>query len=250
MSTGADIHTTAVEVPRPAARLPGRLALPVSAASTAALPAVLVVHEILGFTPHIEALPARLAREGFAALAVNFFVREGTAPDGSSRDAVQQFARALPDERTTADIAAALEFLAATPGVDPQRLALLGFSWGATQSLHANAAGLPLRAVVAFYPKPVYPALLATRPVHPVDQVARFGAPLCAHFGARDRAIPAPEIARLREALTQHGEASEVHVYDGARHGFFHSEPGRGLDHAAAELAWGRTLAFLRRHLA
>ncbi len=213
-------------------------------------PGILVIHEILGFTPHVAALPPRLAAEGFAAMAVNFFVRDGAAPDGTSLDAIQRFARALPDERTTADIATALHTLGGEPGVDRGRLALLGLSWGATQSLLANAAGLPLRAVVAYYPKPVYPALLPTRPVHPVDRVAHGGAPVLAHFGAEDRAIPAAEVARLREALARRGADSEVYVYAGARHGFFHPAPARDADRDAAELAWARTLAFLRLHLA
>lgn len=230
-------------------RFPGVFAAPDGAAA-APVPGILVVHEILGWTDRVRAMPARLAAEGFAALSLDHFVREETPPDGTSLEAVQSYSRRIPDARTTADIAAALALLGALPEVDATRLALLGLSWGGTQSLHANAGGVPVRAVVAFYPKPVYPILLPARPHHLVDAVAEFAAPVAVHFGGRDRSIPPDEVEQMRAALDRRGLPYELQVYDEARHGFLHPAPNRPADAAAAGLAWARTLQFLRRHLA
>ncbi len=47
------------------------------------------------------------------------------------------------------------------------------------------------------------------------------------------------------------GRTYEVHVYDGAGHGFLRAQDGRhGANLEATRQAWPRVVAFLRRHLA
>ena len=50
-------------------------------------------------------------------------------------------------------------------------------------------------------------------------------------------------------ALQAHGVNYEVHTFEGTRHGFHNNSTPR-YDEAAAALAWDRTIAFFRKHLA
>jgi len=50
-------------------------------------------------------------------------------------------------------------------------------------------------------------------------------------------------------ALQAAGTRYEAHVYPGTQHGF-HNDSTPRYDEAAAKLAWERTLAWFRQHLA
>lgn len=234
-----------IAVARPDASLPGVVALP----DARDVPGVVIAHEILGLTPHIRALAGRFAREGVAALAVDLFAREGAPPaEGAPLEEVQRFAWALPDARVAADLCAAGEALGRVDGVDPARLVLVGFSYGGTAALHVGAAASPFRAIVAFYPKTRYPRTTPERPLSPADRVASLTAPVQAHFGGADRAIPLDEVERFRTLLAAHDPRHEVHVYTGARHGFFNETRPRTHDAGAAAVAWKRLRVFRATH--
>lgn len=234
-----------IEVARPDAALPGVVSLP----DGRDVPGVVIAHEILGLTPHIRALVDRFAVAGVAALAVNLFARErGVPEEGAPLEDVQRFAWALPDARVVADLCAAGEALARFDGVDPARLALVGFSYGGTSSLHVAATASPYRAIVAFYPKTLYARTTPERPRSPVERVADMRVPLQAHFGGADRAIPPEEVERFRSVILAHDPRHEVHVYAGARHGFFNETRPRTYDPPAAALAWSRLRAFCTTH--
>jgi carboxymethylenebutenolidase len=61
------------------------------------------------------------------------------------------------------------------------------------------------------------------------------------HYAAHDDWATPEEAARLETELTGVGREARFHVYPGPSHAFY--------DAAAAELAWERTIGFLRRHL-
>ncbi len=232
-----------IVVPRGDASLPGVYARP---ACSDAVPGVVIAHEILGLTPHIRALVERFAAHDIASAAVNLFAREGHAPPEHARlEDVQRFAWSLPDARVVADLCAAGAWLGARDGVRADRIALVGFSYGATSALHVAASDSPFHAIVAFYPKPEYPRTTAVRPVSPIDRIEDMRIPVHAHFGGLDRAIPPDEVERFRTRLLAHDPRCAVHVYAGSRHGFFNESRKRTHDPSAAQLAWARLLALL-----
>ena len=51
-------------------------------------------------------------------------------------------------------------------------------------------------------------------------------------------------------ALKQNGKACELFVYPDVSHAFNSDAGGERYDKAAADLAWGRRIAFLKRYLA
>jgi carboxymethylenebutenolidase len=52
------------------------------------------------------------------------------------------------------------------------------------------------------------------------------------------------------EALRAAGKTVRFYLYEGANHAFNNDTSAERYDKAAATLAWGRTLAFFKRHLA
>jgi carboxymethylenebutenolidase len=68
------------------------------------------------------------------------------------------------------------------------------------------------------------------------------------HYAGNDPGINAG-MAGYEAALKGAGVRYEQHVYDGTQHAFHNDTSGARYDKAAAELAWSRTVAFLKREL-
>jgi carboxymethylenebutenolidase len=64
------------------------------------------------------------------------------------------------------------------------------------------------------------------------------------HFGEKDHGIPMTDV----EIIKQKRADSEIYVYADAGHGFHCDERG-SFHKASADVAWGRTQAFLQKHM-
>jgi dienelactone hydrolase len=158
--------------------------------------------------------------------------------------------------RRISDAYGALAFLAGQTFVDPQRVAVVGFSQGGWVSLSVadsdylrNLFVLPnnlnFRAAVAFYP----PCRVVA--AHP-------GVPTLIFIGAVDDWTRAADCSDRIASWGNDGPAIELVVYPGAYHGFYypHLQPGRTMfghwleyNGAAADKARLRMQQFLARHL-
>ncbi len=78
--------------------------------------------------------------------------------------------------------------------------------------------------------------------------IARATAPLLGHFAEDDEFEPEAGVRELEEAFRAAGREVTIHVYPGTGHWF--AEPSRdAYQPAAAELAFERTVTFLRDRL-
>ena len=66
------------------------------------------------------------------------------------------------------------------------------------------------------------------------------------HFAENDEFEPQTEVDALEDALRQAGRLVTFYRYPGTGHWFFEPDRTDAFDAAAAELAWDRTLAFLK----
>ena len=211
----------------------GYLVRPASA-GTAPLPGVLVIHENRGLNPHIEDITRRLALDGFMAFAPDALTPLGGYP-GDEDKARAAFAT-LDQAKTREDFLAAAVWLRARPDSNG-KLGAVGFCYGGAM-VHWLATRLPdLNAGVPFYGDSPAP-----------EQAARVKAPLLVHLAAVDARINAAWPA-YQAALQAAGVRAEMHQYPGTQHGFNNDTTPR-YDAAAAKLAWERTLAFFKQHLA
>ncbi len=197
-------------------------------------PAVLVIHENRGLNAHIRDVTRRFALEGFLAFAPDMLSPGGGTP--ADEDAARSMIRELNTAETVAGLAAAAAFLSNHPE-STGKVGVVGFCWGGGMANRLAASGAPVAASVAYYGSQLA-----------VEDVPKLHAPLLLHYAGLDERINAG-IEPFVAALEQHGKAYELHMYEGVNHAFNNDSSSAGYDRPAAELAWGRTGAFLRRHL-
>ena len=198
-------------------------------------PAVLVIHENRGLNPYIEDVARRAAVDGFLALAPDGLTPLGGYP-GNDDDGRAMQAK-LDQAKLRQDMLNGAKWLKAHE-LSTKRLGATGFCWGGgTVNYLAVALGPDLHAAAPFYGAAAETA-----------GVAKIKAPILAHLAENDARInemyPSFEQA-LKAASVRH----EIHVYPGTHHGF-HNDSTPRYNEAAAKLAWQRTVAFFRKHLA
>lgn len=211
----------------------GYLARPANAGAKP-LPAVLVIHENRGLNPHIEDIARRLALDDFMAFAPDALTPLGGYP-GDEDKAREAFAK-LDQAHALNDFLAAATWLKSRPDATG-KLGAVGFCYGGG-IVHQLAIRMPdLNAGVPFYGNTPAPA-----------EAAKVKAPLLVQRAEIDDRInaawPAYE-ATLRSA----GVHFTAYQYPGTQHGFNNDTTPR-YDAAAAQLAWSRTVAFLKAQLA
>lgn len=198
-------------------------------------PAVIVVHENRGLNPHIKDVTRRVALEGFLAFGLDVLSPEGGTP--ASEDEARDRIGALDAEVAARRIAAAVPVLAAHPA-STGKVGAIGFCWGGGMVNRVATLSPELGAAVAYYGR---------QP--PTGAVPRIHAALLLHYAGLDGPINAG-IAAYEAALKAAGKPYEIYTYEGVNHAFSNDTAPARYNKAAADLAWGRTIAFLKRHLA
>jgi len=197
-------------------------------------PAVLVIHENRGLTPHIEDVARRMAVEGFLALAPDMLSPLGGA--AAAGDQATKLIGTLKPEETVARLAAAVKFLASHPD-STGKVGVVGFCWGGAMTNRVMASGAGAAAGVPYYGS-----------VLPADQVPQISGPLLLHYAGDDARINAG-IPDFEAALKANNKPYEKYIYEGAQHAFNNDSNPARYNKAAADLAWGRTIAFFKKYL-
>jgi carboxymethylenebutenolidase len=201
---------------------------------TGPLGSVVVIHENRGLNPHIRDVARRMALEGFIALAPDFLSPSGGTPD--DEDKARDMIGKLDPAVTVADAEASLQFLAGLDGANG-KVGAIGFCWGGGLVNRLATKSPDLKAAVAYY---------GAQP--PAKDVPAIKAALLLHYAGLDERINAG-IDAYRKALEENGKTFEIHVYDGANHAFNNDTSAARYDKAAADLAWQRTVAFLKKNI-
>lgn len=197
-------------------------------------PAVIIIQENRGLNPHIEDVARRLAVEGFLALAPDLLsVSGGTPPD--EEKARELHAKTDPKDITSAAIAA-VPFIRKHAESDGN-VGVVGFCFGGGVANRMAAASPDLKAVVVYYGLQV-----------PADEVPAIRAPLLLHYAGLDERVNAG-IAAYEAALKANGKRYTIYMYPGVNHAFNNDTGGARYNKEAADLAWGRTLAFFKEQL-
>jgi len=211
----------------------GYLALPPSGSG----PGVIVIQEWWGLTDHIADVADRLAGEGFVALAPDLF---GGRTTHDAQEASRLMSE-LPVERAAADLAGAVDFLLGHEAVTGRQVGAVGFCMGGGFVLMLAAQqGDRIGAAVPFYG--VGPAVPQT--------YTGLTAAVQGHYGEQDDFNPADDARRQAEQIaTESGAPVEFFFYPAA-HAFHNDTNTLGTyDADSAQLAWERTVAFLRDKL-
>lgn len=218
---------------------------------TAALPVVIVCSEIFGVHEHIADVARRFAKQGYLAIAPEFFTRAGDPTSlGTMAEIMKKIISQTPDAQVMADIRACLSW-AAKNGGDTSRSAITGFCWGGRITWLACANIPELKAGVAWYGR-----LVGQKsdnfPAHPVDLARALKAPVLGLYGGADDGIPLDTVDQMKQALAQAtgnaaAQASRFEIYAVAPHAF-HADYRATYREAAAKDGWEKCLQWFKKH--
>ena len=228
---------------------------------------VVVVHEVWGFSQHIQDVCRSIGALGFTALAPLLYWRDSvlfesnkirsamkvvwdlSLPERYDRQKLEltlrekhaseesgRLLRTLYDgafrERMLSDVLC----LAASVAGEGRRVGAVGFSMGGGLVLRLAARSRQLRVCVAFSSEP------------PDDQtVRRIRSPILMFYGSEDSFMTRGLPLFVENAL-KHGRDFTIRSYASAGHEFFNPEDG-GYDEDAATDSWALTTIFLNRTL-
>jgi len=229
------------------------------------VPAVILVPDGLGLDQRLSAVAERLEAEGWATLQIDLdpVSTDGHTPQGFSPLGLEADANAV-----VGDLALVLQVLSEDPGINPNRIAVVGLGTGgraallagseAAMSLELDTFGARFAAHAAFYSGCA--ALLAEGFAAPVPWS---NAPVAAFHAGQDRQNTAAACDTLGNTLAVRRRPPAVwHAYPIATHAWdFGAATGNTAmllanlgttrvpvapDHHVAEDATGRLISFLR----
>jgi dienelactone hydrolase len=197
--------------------IPGTLRLPQGA--TGKIPAVVLLHSYGGIDGTGHGHAVNLNAAGFATLEIDMF--------GPRGQAFADHKRVLPD------VFGALNFLAAHPAIDPERIAVAGYSYGGILAMLSLSEGYArsfsggsshrFAAHIAYYPVCYFfgRRLGGRRAPYAGDIDRSTGRPLLIIAGAKDEYEGPDTCEKLKESLSDATRSlTTVHTYPDAGHGF------------------------------
>ena len=198
------------------------------------LPGVVVIHQNRGLDPHIEDVTRRVALEGFLAIGPDALTPLGGTPEDP--DKAPPLFQKLDSKSTTENFIAAVRYLKTHP-LSTGKVGAVGFCWGGGIANQLAVNSPDLVAVVPYYGR---------QPDS--EDVPKIKASLLLHYAGIDegtnKGIPAFEAA-LKKASIDY----KIYMYEGAKHAFNDDTNPDRFDKEAAQLAWQRTISFLREKL-
>jgi carboxymethylenebutenolidase len=218
-------------------------------------PVVVVVHEIFGLQTWVRSVADQVAADGFIAVAPDLLsrVRGGPTTDELPAATAQKMISSVSAAERVKGITAAARYAMSQPSA-AQKYGVIGFCWGGqTMWMYATNGGIKgYSGSVAFYGLPYM-----NGPVPNADSLAKIKVPMMLLSGAKDARIGAG-MPGVDSAMKADGKSYYGHNYDGAVHGFMRAQddPKATRDPAeeqanltAAQDAWPRTIAFLKKNL-
>jgi carboxymethylenebutenolidase len=203
-------------------------------------PGVVLIQEWWGLNPAIKEVAGRLGAAGFVALAPDLY--HGELAEHTEMDKAGELMSTLPPDRAARDLSGAVDYLAANPAVNSEKVGVMGFCMGGLLALILAAQlGDRIAAAVPFYgfpegdAEPDWSGLTATVRGHMAEHDDFF----------------TPDAARALEAKLQGlGKDVQFTVHPGTGHAFMGPHNALGtLDEAVAAQLWPIVVAFLHEQL-
>ena len=190
-------------------------------------PGVLLLHSFWGLTPAVKVMADGLADDGYTVLAPD--INLGELP-GSETEAVDHLGRANPD-RLASLVLSSAQLLAERSS--RSSIAAVGFGMGGSMALWASVRlNSVIDRVVSFY---------GTQQIDFAGSRSRY----LVHLAESDDYITDDETAFMEATMGLESLEVAFHSYPGTRHGFADPD-GATFDPDSSDLAWKRTVEFLR----
>jgi carboxymethylenebutenolidase len=194
-------------------------------------PGVLVLHPWWGLNADTKAFCTRLSDSGFVAFAPDLFHGK-TASTPAEAEALVKTHQAK-DAEIQKQIGDAAKYLSERTG--KPEIAVVGFSFGGYYALQfSESEPTRVRSVVVFYGTG-----------H--EEFTKSNSSYLGHFAEKDEFEPKENVDALEKQIKGAGRPATFYTYPGTGHWFFEPSVKSAYDKAAADLAWKRTLEFLKK---
>ncbi len=218
----ADVSAQEVEYRQGNTVLQGYVAY--DTAGPALKPGVLVVHDWTGVGPFVKKRAEELARMGYVAFAADIYgkgVRPKNPKEAAAAAAIYKGDRKLLRQR----VKAGLDTLRGWPGVDPARIAAIGYCFGGTAVLELARSGADVQGVVTFHGGLDSP--------HPED-AKNIRAKVLALHGADDPFVPPEQVKAFEDEMRAGNVDWQLVKYAKAVHSFTNPDAGNDNSKGAA----------------
>lgn len=197
-------------------------------------PAIIICHEWWGLNDDMRRIAERFASEGFLALAIDLFEGKSTADAGEAMQLLTQ----MKTDQAIVTMKEAVGFLKNDPRCNGS-VAITGFCLGGAMTLAAVCHIEGIRAAVPFYGLPMAKYL----------DFSGARAPILGHYAQVDPFIAVDKVSAAVEQAQAAGVSFTCHFYAGG-HAFMRKHDPHAYHEESAQLAWDRTIAFLKQHSA
>lgn len=226
------IEAFMMEIPSSLGTLQAYMALPANTKER--LPAVLIIHENKGLDAHIKDITRRLANAGYLAMATDYLSHKGGTPE--DKEKARTMIRDIPAPVALGISDAGFRYLMVNMKCNG-KVAVLGFAWGGGQASALAVNEPSLKAAINYYG--YYPKTN--------DEVAKITAPLLLHYAGLDN--NSANIEAFETALKANHKTYTSYKYEGVKQSFSNETNPERYNKEAAELAWKRSLDFLKEQL-
>lgn len=195
-------------------------------------PAIIVIHEWWGLNENIKELSDNFAKEGFLGLAVDLY-KGHVAKD---KIEAQKLVDNLGLEAGLEMCLEAVEYLKTR---EVSKIAVTGFCMGGKYALLLAGHSPEISACVPFYGHVPQPA---------DEHLKGIKCPVLGHYAKLDDGIKPEEVKLLKDTLDTYGVDYEIIMYPESHHGFM-NDKNEFYNLQTAQLAWDRTIKFLKEKL-
>ena len=192
-------------------------------------PAVIVVHDDQGLQDNTREAASKIAAAGFVVIAPDLLSRiGGTEKLKSSPELIKH----LSVDGSIQDLNSVFTFAQKHPSATANKISAIGFGWGGWRTFSFAANQPDLRKATMFCG------------TAPEDGLADIQAECLAHYAQLDFRVTG-NLLWTEKTLKAAGKQFTSYVYDNVDHGFYDPSSPK-YNAAAANLAWSRTIEFLK----
>ena len=223
------------------------VALPESASNDNPVTGILVAPEWWGVVEHPKSVTERLAKAGYAAVAMDVFGEGKLTTDAAMANMWMEQVLADQD-MLMARCQLILNDFSDQMGVNGDNLGAIGFCFGGKVVLDMAREGMPLKAVATFHGN--------LSPKQPADD--SFTAKVLVAHGGADSMVTMDAVEDFKKEMDAAGVDYTVDVYDDAKHGFTNPQADKrasdnnadlGYNEAAAKQSWDKMMDFMKANL-
>jgi carboxymethylenebutenolidase len=184
-----------------------------------AFPTVLVIEEIFGVHEHIKDLCRRLAKDGYLAVATEYYARIGDLSKMTDIPTIfKDVISKAPDAQLMSDLDSTAAWAAKNKG-SATKLAVTGFCRGGRDVWLYAAHNPHLKAAVAWY-GPVSSPDTDIQPKNALDIAGELKCPLLGLYGGQDASIKVDDVRAAQAKAKAAGKTVDIVVFPDAPHGF------------------------------